>query len=55
MAQVSRVTQLSFPRWETVAWEIPARAELPPITMRWYNGATPVIEKLIDPVLETAP
>jgi hypothetical protein len=54
-ARVSRINRLSFPRWETVAWEIPARAELPPITIHWYNGATPAIKELIDPVLETAP
>jgi hypothetical protein len=54
-AQVSRVNRVSFPRWETVAWEIPARAKLPPITIRWYNGTTLGIEELLGPVLDTAP
>ena len=54
-AQESSVNRLSFPKWETVAWEIPARAELPPITMRWYNGAVPGVDELLNSVLETAP
>lgn len=54
-AKASRINRLSFPKWETVAWEIPARADLPPITIHWYNGAAPGIEELIEPVLAMAP
>ena len=54
-AKTSGVNRLSFPRWETVAWEIPARAEFPTITIRWYNGAAPDVDGLLDSVLETAP
>jgi hypothetical protein len=54
-AQVSGLNRLSFPRWEMVDWQIPARAELPPITIRWYNGAAPGVDEMLAPVLETAP
>lgn len=54
-AKASRINRLSFPQWETLAWEIPARAGLPPITIRWYNGAAPGIDELLEPVLKTAP
>lgn len=37
-AEHSGVNRLSFPSWERIEWEIPARAEFPPITFRWYNG-----------------
>jgi hypothetical protein len=54
-AKTSGINRLSFPRWEAVDWEIPARAEFPPITIHWYNGAVPRIEELLDSVLELAP
>jgi hypothetical protein len=34
-----RRNPLSFPRWETVTWHVPARAGLPPVPFHWYNGA----------------
>jgi hypothetical protein len=40
-AECSGINRLSFPRWEIVKWEIPARAEFPSITFMWYNGAAP--------------
>jgi hypothetical protein len=40
-SECSGINRLSFPRWEVVKWEIPARAEFPPITFTWYNGAAP--------------
>jgi hypothetical protein len=54
-AEVSRINRLSFPLWESVVWEIPARLDLPPIKIRWYNGAVPGVDNLLAPVLETAP
>ncbi len=55
-AQCSAINRLSFPRWEIVKWEIPARAELPPITFAWYNGreagARDLLEGLIDDGLD---
>ena len=40
-SECSGINLLSFPRWEVVKWEIPARSEFPPITFTWYNGAAP--------------
>ena len=37
-AACSGINHLSFPRWERIDWEIPARAEFPPITFTWHNG-----------------
>jgi len=37
-ANCSGINHLSFPRWEVVRWEVPARAEFPPITFTWHNG-----------------
>jgi len=54
-AQSSGINRLSFPRWEIVKWEIPARAGLPPITIAWYNGEAPGIRELLDSVLKDAP
>jgi hypothetical protein len=54
-ARTSGINRLSFPRWEIVDWEIPARGELPPITMRWYNGQAPGIDDIVTPLLKDAP
>jgi len=40
-AKCAGINTLSFPRWEVVRWEIPSRAEFPPITITWHNGAAP--------------
>jgi hypothetical protein len=40
-AEHSGLNRLSFPRWEKVHWEIPARAGLPPLTITWHNGRAP--------------
>ncbi|MBN2505267.1 MAG: Gfo/Idh/MocA family oxidoreductase [Verrucomicrobia bacterium] len=37
-AKCSNINRLSFPRWEQIQYEVPARAEYPPITIHWYNG-----------------
>jgi hypothetical protein len=37
-ADCSRLNRVSFPRWERVRWEIPARNELPPVTITWHHG-----------------
>ena len=47
-AQCSGINRLSFPRWELIKWEIPARAELPPITFTWYNGPAPGARQMIE-------
>jgi hypothetical protein len=37
-AECSRLNKISFPRWERVRWEIPARGEQPPVTITWRQG-----------------
>jgi hypothetical protein len=54
-AKSSGVNRLSFPRWEIVKWEVPARAEFPPITITWYNGEAPGVKELLAPVVKDAP
>ncbi len=38
-AKTATINRLSFPRWERVTWEIPAREEFPPIAITWHSGA----------------
>ena len=54
-AQSSAINKLSFPRWEQIRWEIPARAEFPPITINWYNGAAPGTREVLDRATKDAP
>jgi len=37
-AESSGINRLSFPRWEVVHFQIPARGNLPPVTIHWVNG-----------------
>jgi len=37
-AEASEINKLSFPRWELVKFMIPARDNLPPITIVWFAG-----------------
>ena len=39
-AKTSGINRLSFPKWEVVTWDIPARDDLPPITFTWHAGGT---------------
>ncbi|MCY2989648.1 MAG: Gfo/Idh/MocA family oxidoreductase [Planctomycetota bacterium] len=40
-AECSEVNQISYPRWERIHWEIPARGPLPPVTFTWHHGYPP--------------
>ena len=40
-AEMSGINRLSFPRWEKVDFMIPARGQLPPVTIHWVNGPAP--------------
>lgn len=40
-AQCSEVNHISYPRWERIHWEIPARGALPPVTFTWHHGYPP--------------
>ena len=37
-AEASRVNRVSFPRWERVRWDVPARGNMPPVTITWHHG-----------------
>jgi hypothetical protein len=50
-AESSGVNSLSFPRWEIVRWEIPARAEFPAIVFTWHKGAAPEARQTIEPLI----
>jgi hypothetical protein len=40
-AESSEVNQLSYPRWERIRWEVPARGPLPPVAFTWHHGYPP--------------
>jgi hypothetical protein len=54
-AQCPGINRLSFPKWEIVKWHIPARADLPPITINWYNGPSPEARNIIPRLLVDGP
>jgi len=54
-AETSGINRLSFPKWEKISWELPARGNWPPITIRWYNGPVPGVDEIVKPVLQDAP
>jgi hypothetical protein len=37
-AECSRLNRISFPRWERIRWEIPARGAMPPVNVIWHHG-----------------
>ena len=39
-AKVNGINRISFPKWELVRWDIPARTGLPPISFYWHNGSS---------------
>jgi len=41
VAECSEANQLSYPRWERIRWEVPARGELPPVAFTWHHGHPP--------------
>ena len=36
--EVSGVHQHSLPKWEIIHYDFPARGDMPPVTIHWYNG-----------------
>lgn len=38
-AKVSAVSDEIAPEWTEVTWKFPARGKLPPVTLKWYEGA----------------
>ena len=53
-AECSGINRLSFPRWERIAWEIPARADFPPITFTWHNGGGSGAREILEPLMRDA-
>ena len=49
-AKTSGINRLSFPKWERVAYEVPARGDLGPITLTWHNGNTPAMRLLLEEI-----
>lgn len=37
-AECARLNRVSFPKWERVRWEIPARKDMPACTFTWHHG-----------------
>jgi hypothetical protein len=50
-AETSGANRLSFPKYEIVRWEIPAREDLPPVTFTWHAGNGPVSRAMIEDLL----
>ncbi len=40
-AEVSESNRISFPRWEVMRWKVPARGEMPPVTIFWHHAPSP--------------
>jgi len=38
-AEVSGIHKETFPRWEIIRYDFPARGDMPPVRINWYNGA----------------
>jgi hypothetical protein len=36
----------SFPRWEILRFDLPARGPLPPVQMHWYNAPEPQLQRM---------
>jgi hypothetical protein len=37
-AECSSRNRVSFPRWERIRWEVPARGDMPPVVITWHHG-----------------
>lgn len=37
-AEVSSVCRDTFPKWEIIRYDLPARGDMPPARLTWYNG-----------------
>jgi hypothetical protein len=53
-AKHTGINKLSFPKWEHIQWEVPPRADLPGITINWYNGTAPGRKELLDRLAKDA-
>lgn len=47
--QMSGTHAATFPKWEIIRYDFPARGEMPPVRLNWYNGqGGPEGRKLIE-------
>ena len=37
-AECARLNRISFPKWERIRWELPARGDMPPVVLTWHHG-----------------
>ena len=44
-AEPSELSPNTFPRWQTIHYDVPARGNLPPARIHWYNGSQQVLEE----------
>ena len=50
-AESSEVNSETYPAWATITYEFPARGELPPVKLTWYEGARDGERNLPNPEL----
>lgn len=50
-AKVHEPNRVAFPRWERIRYDIPARADLPPVSITWHNGWPPGSREKIEDLL----
>jgi predicted dehydrogenase len=50
-AQSGPINPETYPAWATITYEFPARGELPPVKLTWYEGAKDGQRNLPDPAL----
>lgn len=51
-AEVSSLCKHTFPKWELVHYDVPARGEMPPVRIDWCNGAGTLEQKGVRQRLE---
>ncbi len=49
VAQNEAVNPETYPGWATIAYEFPARGDMPPVRLTWYEGKLPSGEKNLPP------
>jgi hypothetical protein len=43
-AEVPEICRTNFPKWEIIRYDLPARGDMPPVRVNWYNGGGAVKE-----------
>jgi hypothetical protein len=51
-AEVSEIVRDTFPKWEVIHYDFPARGNLPPVTVHWHAGMlAPGFRETLEPLL----